>query len=229
MKGFYTKQEAASILGVSVRQINNYFNEDKLTRVYQGKRAWVPKKEVEEMYARATRGPRIKSQDVFDLQDRVEKLEREVGVLKLGLGFGSKRNKKSTTDLVILRQRALDDLSKKKWGVRRISEVADLLMTMQEEEISDLLENSGATAWVPLCDLSHRMLLFLEGSPEYPDKGLDVLHTRLMRARDRFYGLIYASTQSSTGLAANKARKAYDALQVSINTIEDHVLKYLTC
>ncbi len=228
MKGFYTKQEAASILGVSVRQINNYFNEDKLTRVYQGKRAWVPKKEVDELYARVTRGPRISKEDVFDLQDRVVKLEREVGVLKLGLGFGSKRARKSSTDLMVLRQRAMDDLSKKSWNIKRMSEVADLLMTLQDEEIAELLQSYGSGAWVPLCDLSHRMLLCIEGHKEYPGKGLDVLHTRMMRARDRFFGLIYASTRSNTAIPPDKARRAYEALQVSMNTIEDHIIKYLT-
>ena len=227
MEGFYTKQEAAQVLGVSIRQINNYFTEDKLTRIYHGKRAWVPKEDVEALYTKVTRGPRISPRLVHELSERVVQLEGDVSTLKLGLGFGKSRDPRTPTDLLLLRQRFVDALAKPTWSTKGVSAIADELMSIQEEELRLLLQECGSTAWVPLSDLSRRMLIHIEGLPDYPLRGLDILATRLVRSRDRFLGLLYASTKTRTSIPQHEAKRAFEVLEVPPNTIEQHIVAYL--
>lgn len=227
MKGFYTKEEAAQILGVSVRQISNYFTQGKLSKVYQGRRAWIPQEDVKRLYDKVSRSSHIRPEDVHELQDRVERLEQQLETVKKGLGFGSKRPARTTTDLLTLRQRTIDALSKKTWAKRQMYDLADELMTVQAEEIADLTQAAGITAWVPFCDLAQRMLVYVERHDDYPARGLDVLETRLIRARDRFYGLVYASTKTQTELPPNVAERTYQAIQVPTNSIEKHIVEYL--
>jgi len=227
MEGFYTKTEAAHVLGVSPRQINNYFNGGKLTRVFHAGRAWIPKIQVEELYARATRGPILSQKVVDDLLDRVEKLETEVGVLKLGLGFGAKRPLRNETDLLLLRQQMVDSLTKVAWSRRHMSKVADELKTIREEEVATLIASAGFAAWAPLVDLSKRMLDYAEGHEDYPDRGLDVVAKRLRDSRDRFYGLVYASSKVSGLVPSAHAEKALEAMVVPVNSIERHIAEYI--
>lgn len=227
MKGFYTKEEAAHVLGVSVRQVNNYFTEGKLTRVYQGRRAWIPRNQVEALYTRVKRGPILSQEAVDDLADRVEKLETEVDVLKLGLGFGAKKPVRNDTELLLLRQQMIDGMTKTAWSRRHMSQIADELKTIREEEIADLIKAAGPSAWVPMVDLSKRMLDYAEGHEAYPDKGLDVVAKRLRDARDRFYGLVYASTKVEGLVPSQQAEKAFEAMVVPVNSIERHIAAYM--
>lgn len=227
MQGFYTKEEAAHILGVSVRQINNYFSASKLSKVYQGKRAWIPQADVQALYDRASRGSHIKPEDIHDLQDRMERAELQIETLKMGLGFGSKRPSRSEVDMLTLRQRTLDALGKPTWRRRQMSDLSDELMTVQPEEVTTLIKSVGSMAWVPFCELAHRMLSYVEQHPEYPANGLDILQTKLIRARDRFYGLIYASSKTQMVLPPNVAERTYQAIQVPTNSIEVHIVEYL--
>jgi hypothetical protein len=228
MEGFYTKQEAARLLGISVRQINNYFTERKLSRVIRGNKAWIPKAEVRHLYDRAKKGPLLQQEDLLDLMDRVDDLVQQVETLKLGLGYGSKRPLRGEDELLLLRQRVLDSMTKQVWDRKWMSEIADQLMGMQAEEISILAESCGPSAWIPLCDLSYRMLSYIETHPEYPGRGLDVLETRLIRARDRFFGLVHSTTKVDMGMSQRQAERVYESLQVPPNGIEMHVVEYLS-
>jgi len=226
MKGFFTKEEAANVLGVSVRQINNYFTEGKLSRVYHSRRAWIPQAQVDALLARAKRGPLLSQETVEDLADRVERLEKHVEVLKLGLGHGSKRPLRNETELLLVRQTMLHHLAKKEWNPRQMSKVADELKTIREEEVGMLLQKIGPGAWVPLVDISKRMLDYVEGHPDYPDRGFDVLAKRLRDARDRFYGLMYASSKTDGLVPSAQAEKALEMMVVPVNSIERHIASY---
>ena len=228
MEGYYSKQEAAELLGISVRQINNYFTEGKLSRLPRGRKVWIPKAEVQYLYDRAKRGPLLQQEDLLDLQDRVEDLTRQVETLKLGLGYGSKKPLRSEDELLLLRQRVFDSMSKSAWARKWMAEVADQLMAIQPEEVSMLAEACGPSAWIPFVDLSHKMLRYIEAHPEYPGHGLDVLETRLIRARDRFFGLVHATTKVDLGVDQRQAERVYQSLQVPPNGIEMHIARYLT-
>ena len=227
-EGFYTKKEAARLLGVSTRQINNYFNEGKLTRVIRGRKAWIPREEVQRLYDADRYAPMLGQEDLLKTMQRVEELERQVETLKLGLGYGSKKPLRQRDQLLVIRQRLVDALSKEVWSKKMMSSVADLLMTLQTAEIVELAEDMGPTAWLPLTDLSNRMLQYIEDHEDYPGGGLDVLETRLIRARDRFYGMVYSTTKLDMGTDKTEAMKVYKTLQMPPNAIEMHIVGYLT-
>jgi hypothetical protein len=227
MEGFYTKQEAAHILGVSPRQINNYFNERRLSRVVAGRRVWIPREDVDALYSHSKRQAAIRPDDFEALKKRVEDVESQLDVLKLGLGFGSKRPARKDTELLLMRQRFVDALAKTAWSRKQMSGVADELATVQDVEIAALANCCGVASWVPLTDLSQRMLLHINQHPDYPGCGLDVLETRLIRARDRFFGVLYASTKSRTALSPVLADRIYDSTEVPPNAIERHIAQYL--
>ena len=227
MEEFYTKAEAAQLLGVSVRQINNYFSAKKLTRVLRGSRAWIPKREVDELYTNIKRGPVIDQVAVDSLTTRVDKMEKEIRVLKLGLGHETRKPIRKEPELLLLRQQMLDSLAKPQWSVRQMMAVSKDLTTLRHEEVELLLRTCGPAAWVPLCDLGRRMLQYVEMKPEFPGEGLDVLSTKLSTSLNRFYGLVYASTKVDGLVNGAHAAPALVLLEVQPNTIERHICGYM--
>lgn len=225
MEGYYTKNEAANALGVSVRQVNNYLSEKHLRVVYQGKRAWIPKEDVQKLYARATWGMPAGPGDFEELQGRIAVLEKDLEVLKLGLGFGPGSKIREAPELLLLRNKFIDLLTQDNWTNRQISSVADDLISVHEQELLTLYNRVGPIAWIPLDDLASRMVTYLEAHPEYPTKGLEVLRSRLIRARDRFLGLVYVASK----IPARRSEAAATLLGVlqTAGPVDDAVLGYI--
>ena len=128
MDGFYTKEEASTILGVSLRQINYYMSRGTLRRLLQGNKAWIPREDVQTLYDNLQKGLPPGQEEVKGLFQRVDDLEKEVQVLKLGLGFGSKVKERGETELLLLRQSILDMLAKDQWTIKQMSDYADELI-----------------------------------------------------------------------------------------------------
>jgi len=228
MQGFYSKVEASNILGVSTRQVNVYLQKGKLRKVYHGKRVWIPHEDVHALYDDTKKGMVPRREELSAVEKRVEHLESTIEVLKLGMGFGAKRDPRTGPELLLIRQGFLDSLSKAGWKVREISEIADLLMSLREEEILLLISTKGISAWSPLLDLSNRMISFVESSESFPAQGLGTLHSRLIRAKDRFLGLVYTSSKTNTRLPKNQAAKLYKKLEETPGIITDYVTQYIS-
>lgn len=226
MDGFYTKKEAASVLGVSTRQVNNYMTEGHLARVYSGKRAWIPKADVQKLYDRISHGKSAGPEDTADMKERLTKLEHEVEVLKLGLGFGAPRKVRTEVDLLLLRQKFIDLLARKEWSKKQISGIADDLISIQESELLIVLDRHGVSGWLPLHQICDKMLVYLENHPEFPGNGFNILQTRLLRAREKFLGLVFVTSKVPS---KNMARATY--LHSSLTApgeIDRRVLDYIS-
>jgi len=195
MEGFYTREQAASVLGVSSRQVSNYMKDGHIGIIYSGRRAWLPKEDVQRLYDRARHGLAPGSGDLEEIKATVAKLVHEVEVLKLGLGFGAKSRLRSEPELLLLRQKFMDLLGETSWSRKQMSGIADDLISLQETEIINLVERNGATAWLPLQELVNNMLGYVESDPEFPAAGLDILQSRLQRAKERFISLIYVTAK----------------------------------
>lgn len=195
MEGYYTKKQAANVLGVTVRQISNYMSEKHLRVVYQGKKAWIPKDDVQRLYSRVTWSKSQGDDDILDLQHRLAALTRDVEVLKLSLGFGAHTKPRDVSELLLLRQKFMDLLAEDSWTNKQLSSIADDLISVHEEELLTLYSRVGSVAWIPLDHLSSKMITFIERHEAFPTKGLDVLRARLMKARDRFLGLVYVNSK----------------------------------
>jgi hypothetical protein len=227
MEGFYTKDEAANMLGVSVRQINNYLFEKRLGKVRKGRRVWIPIKDVQLLYEDDIRSQPPSPADLHALMDRMNALEANMDVLKMGIGFGAKIKLRSEGELLQMREGFLNDLIHKRWNRKRISEVADELQRIREEEVGLLYRAVGNAAWMPLVDLVTRMVNYVERHPDFPDRGLDVLLTRLIRSRDRFYGMVYASTKVDTGLPRAVAKRVHTSMEMPPDAVETHIMAFI--
>jgi hypothetical protein len=227
MEGFYSKRQVATILGVSIRQITTYLKEGKLRRVYSGQKVWVPHEDVHRLYEDGKQGLVPTRQELHGVEDRVARLEETIEVLKLGMGFGSARPPLGEKDLLLLRQSFIDDLSRPSWPTRRVSEIADTLASLQEEDLHALCRLKGITAWMPLFELLDRVTYFIEQKEEFPECGLGTLHSRLLKAKDRLLGLIYVSSKIDTKLPQNTATDLRKQLRVVPGEIDTFIGSYI--
>jgi excisionase family DNA binding protein len=227
MQGFYSKQEAAAVLSVTARQITNYIQDGKLRKAYHGRRVWIPHEDVHAMYENSRRSLVPQREELAAVEKRLKRLEETIEVLKLGMGFGAKRPPLSKSDLLLLRDEVLRDLSSPGWLIGRISEIADIFMSLREEDLQTLCALKGSTAWTPLFDLSNRMVNFLEAHESYPECGTGTLRERLLKSRDRLLGLIQASTKIDTALPRLNARELQKQVDIVPNQIDTFVARYI--
>lgn len=227
MEGFYSKGEAARILGVSVRQIQLYCQAGKLTRINEGKKAFIPISDVDRLYN--TRGTKatVKRSDVEVLEERLKKVEATVNVLKLGLGFGAERPPRTEAELLVFRQNTLTLLGRASWPIRDMSEFADEMVTLHEGDAQLLYQMKGARALVPFFDLLRRMIRYTEAHPSYPENGLDTLHARMVRARDRTLGLLHVASIAKTDLAQEDAEKLLDFVDLKPGQVDRYLARYI--
>jgi hypothetical protein len=227
MEGFYTKKEAARILGVTVRQITNYLVEGKVRKIMHRGKVYIPQEDVEVLYDSEKRSI-IPTRDEFrDLVNRIEAIEQSMEIVKLGMGFGAKRPPMTDAELLLLHQRSIDLLSRPAWQTPTISELADLVMGLCEEDIKKLCLHKGTKAWSPLLETVDRMIVFIEEKPDFPEKGLGALHDRLVRAKNRFLGMIYVSSKVKRDLPSADAAALRRRLDVQPGALDAFILKYI--
>jgi len=227
MEGFYDKNGAASVLGVTPRQVTNYLSEGLLRRVPHAGKVWIPKADVHNLYDSKTKGVAPSRVEFRRLEQMVAKLQSEVEVIKLGLGVGAPARNRDEAELLTLRALYLDYLAKPGWATRRIAEVADEMLSLTEEEITTLCDAVGPTAWAPLFDLVKRMVTWVEHQDAFPEHGLDTLHQRLIRARDRMLGMLHASTVVATEVPATLATSLHAQLELTPTEIDRFVARYV--
>lgn len=194
MEGYYTKQEAARILSVTNVSIENYVREGKFTgAISQGHRTYILKDQVDSMLDRLSwQASERGGFDNAKLYADLKVLQHDVEVLKLGLGFGALSKTRDYVELGILRQRSLDLMALNVWTPRQMIGIADDLVSIQESELIMLYAKRGPAAWLPMHKIACRMLLYIEQHKDYPSKSLELLRTRLIKAKERFLALVYA-------------------------------------
>lgn len=227
MEGFYTKKQAALILGVTVRQITNYLVDGKVRKILHRGKVYIPQEDVEALYDSEKRSV-VPTRDEFrDVVSRVEAIEHSLEIIKLGMGFGAKRPPMTDAELLILHQQSIDHLARFSWPTRTISEMADLVMGLCEEDIKKLCLHKGTKAWSALIETVGRMIVFIEEKPDFPEKGLGALHDRLIRAKNRFLGMIYVSSKVKTNLPSADAAALRRRLDVQPGALDLFILKYI--
>ena len=227
MEGFYDKNQAANLLGISTRQVTNYLKEGRLRKVYSGRKVWIPREDIHSLYENIKKGLSPSREELTELSHRVQRIEETLEVLKLGLGFGSKRQPRTETELLVLRQEFLDEMSNPGWSIRRMSEIADVTASLNEEDLLLLCRLKGEMAWSPLFELVGRMIPYVETHESYPERGLGTLHSRLVRAKDRLLGLISAATKVTTALPKKEALLLRSQLDITPGHIDVFIAKYI--
>lgn len=227
MEGFYTKKDAASILGVTVRQITNYLKDEKVRKLHYKGKIYIPCEDVEALFDDGKSS--IPTREEFrGILNRISTLEQTLEIIKLGMGFGTRRRPLTEAELLLLFQRSLDLLAKPAWPTRTISEIADTLMSMSEDDARNLCMLKGVKSWAPMMNLSERMIVFIEEKEDFPEKGLGALHDRLVRAKNRFLGLVYVSSKVDTKLPRAEAKQMRRRLEIKPTAMDAYVVQYLT-
>jgi len=228
MEGFYTKKDAATILGVTVRQITNYLKTEKVRKIYHQGKVYIPQEDVEALFDENTKSDIPRRDEFREVLNRVSVLEQTLEIIKLGMGFGTKRGPMTEAELLLLFQRSMDLLSKHAWPTRTVSEIADTLMSVSEEDTRNLCMLKGVKAWAPMMELSNRMIVYVEEQEDFPEKGLGALHDRLVRAKNRFLGLVYVSSKVGTQLPRIEAKEMRKRLEIKPSALDVYVIQYLT-
>jgi hypothetical protein len=215
------------MLGVSIRQVENYISSGCLPSLRHARKTWIPREDLENFLQ--DKGPRRWgwSAESKRIWKHIQNLENSVETMKLGLGFGSVRPPRTFTELLVLHQQVLQDLLASDWPAHRMAQFADDLATLREEEVHLLCQSKGMNAVVPFFELCRKMILKIERSQDYPGRGLETLHARLMRAKGQVHGLLYAATRLRTPLPAGEARRVLKQVEDRPSLVDEFVASYI--
>ena len=133
----------------------------------------------------------------------------------------------SEAELLVARQTTLTLRGRASWSIREMSEFTDEMATLHEVDAQLLYQLKGQRALVPFFDLLRRMLRHVEAHPSYPENGLDTLHARMVRARDRTLGLLHVSSVAKTDLAQDDAEKLLDFVDLKPGQVDRYVARYI--
>tara|TARA_Y100000310_G_scaffold214046_1_gene215021 strand:+ start:1591 stop:2283 length:693 start_codon:yes stop_codon:yes gene_type:complete len=228
MKGFYSKAEAARILGVSTRQVDNYIKARKLRRIKEAGKVWIPKQDVDLLYKNKslTRVPTL--QEISALELRMEKTEKQIKILQRGLGFGAGGAARGEAELRLLYQQVMDDLGEPGWQITRIMEFTEELSSFREEELESMLRLRGIHAMLPFFDLARRMISYVESHDQYPSVGTKAVRDRLIHARRVVLALVEITMKIETGPFTESAKELYRHLGEKPDFVSDHVGRYIS-
>ena len=227
MEGFYTKDQAARILGVSTRQVDNYIRAGKLERVKEDRRAWIPKAQVDRLYQNKSLRNVPTLEEVSTLQRQVGQLQKQVKILQRGLGFGGGSPPRNDLELRLLYQRAIDGLAEEGWPITRVMEFTEELNSIREEDMEGLLRLRGPGALRPFFDLARRMVIYVETHDQYPSAGMQAVRDRLMRARRILLALVEVTLRIEAPVITDAVRELYRDLTARPDFIADHVGRYI--
>ena len=227
MEGFYTKDQAANILGVSTRQVDNYLRTKQLRKVKEHGRAWIPKTDVDAFYKGRELGKVPTMQEIVSLQQRMERAERQLKILQRGLGFGRHAEPRSDIELRLIYQATMDDLGEESWPIRRIMEFTEELSSIREEDMEGLLRLRGPAALTPFFDLARRMVVYLESHDQYANAGMQGVRDRLIQSRRVLLALVEINMQIETPLISDATRELYKTLSEQADLISNHIGAYI--
>jgi hypothetical protein len=227
MEGFYTKDQAARILGVSTRQVDNYLKDSKLRRVLEERRAWIPKEDVDKLY----RDKKLKlvptMEEITTLQQQMAQLQRQVKILQRGLGFGGSGEPRSDIEIRLLYQSVMDDLGAEGWPIRRVMEFTEELSSVREEDMAGLLRLRGPHALLPFFDLARRMVIYVESHDQYTSAGMQAVRDRLIQARRILLALLEINMKIETPLLSDAVRELYRTLSEQSDPVSNHIGAYI--
>lgn len=220
MKDYYSVAQAASVLGVSRRQVFNYLQSGELSRILQGNKGWIPKNEVDGLYHSVRGRPVARQEDIDALTDRVKQLERSVKVLSMALGDEGRKPRRTEEQLDLIKQEAQQLLTMRAWETADILKLARTTLGLKHEEVELLLRVKGRTAWLSLIDCLRRMSTYCERHPNYPEAGMGLAFKRAQSALEH---LLEAQRDASNTLGMPAVYES----PIPLQTLEDSIILYI--
>jgi excisionase family DNA binding protein len=227
MEEFYTKEEVARILDVSVKTVQRRIKSGKLRSVLRDSKTLIPRRDVDAVVSGLNKKLPPSRLEFERLERDFYSLRITVAAMQQTLGMAAPARRRSVGELQMMRQQCLDLLARLEWDKKLMLVVANELHRVREDEISSLYKEYKDQSLMPLVELARRMVARLEVEPEYPGDGLGVIHAKLTAGLNRLYVKVYAATKVTTGLGAVAARKIKVSLDVRPGDTDAYLIKYL--
>ena len=212
MEGFFSKDQAARALGISIRHLDNYLREGKLPKTKINRRVWIPKaavqKCIEEHHLSSIQGLR----DIVSMQRRMDKLEHQIKILQRGLNFGASSAPMDKVQARMFHQESIDLLAEPGWPLSTIMNFSEKVARIREEALNTLLEIFGRSAIIPSVDLCRRMTDYVESHDLFPDAGTEGVRDRIVHSRRMLLGLMNVSLRIGEPRFSRAANDLYKAL-----------------
>ena len=226
MDGYYTRKEAATILGVSTGTISEYVKKGLLKNIGSTKSILLPCEDIHYFYENNQHLSSVSRGDVITMEKKLQSLRAEVEILKLVMGIGSPRPERTDTQLLTLFTDNMKMLSINSWSTAEIYNTADLMIGIKDTEISRLLHLKGTRAWDALFDLADRMIEFIENNCDIPREAARMMCSRIEAGKNRMYGLLFVSIQTSLGLERDWAKKIL-MKRGKKGTVDEFIISYI--
>ena len=226
MEGYYTRKEAANILGVSARAVSKYIKDGLLRNVGTPKNILVPCDCIHHFYENNQHLSVVSRMDFLTMEKKLSALKAEMEVLKMVMGIGSHKPARTDAQLLSLFSDIMRLLSSQSWSSTEIFTIADLMISIKDTEVARLLHLKGTRAWNGMFDLAGRMCDFLDDNPDIPREASTMMQSRIDAGKNRLYGLLFVSTQSSVGLDKIWTQRLL-ARRGKSGTIDEFVISYL--
>jgi excisionase family DNA binding protein len=229
MEEFYTREEAAHILGVSTRQVDYYIRDRRLVRIREGKRSLIPRDSVDNFYlSKVIEGGPPSRDELMSLRKRVESLEKRMEVMQKGLGFGASSPKKTETELKILFGLVMADLGRPGWPLPRVMEFSEELHSLREEDLEVLMNQRGPEALLPFMDLAQRMIAYVETHDRYPEPALQAIRDRVIQGRKVLLTLLQVTLSIDRSPYSKTARILYTRLGTEPDFFSQQIGRYIS-
>lgn len=189
MADYYTREEAARVLRVSVKRIDELRAASKLRSVRgAGGRLLIFREDVVRMYdVQAAAYPGLDRHEA--LEARVEMLEDALGVMKSLLLSKHVRPSLPAPVVLLQREAAIQTLAKETWTISEVTDLALWCRRLTDDEAEALFATYEERALLPFVEALQAMLAYVRSSltselgsldalQEHVTAALDVLRTR---------------------------------------------------
>jgi len=187
-----TIEDSARHLGVSTRTIRSYIAQHLLsTRQGEGsRRKWLDPAEVEELrkdqieHCAATPGAR--KRETLELRATVRRLRAEMDLVLRILDVHEAPLRLDAAGAHTIYESAQAGLRKTNWALDELTQWAEVLLRINEEDLHVISAEAGERPWSVLLRLCVDLIVYVHGCPDYKTSlDLQVMHRRLTEARRR--------------------------------------------
>jgi DNA-binding transcriptional MerR regulator len=188
-----TVEAAARHLGVTQRSVRKYIAQGLLstTTATGSRRKWLAPLEVEELRKDRIQGsartPAARSHELLELRSAVRRLRSEMEVVLRVLDMHEEPLRLSADTARAIYGAAVADLSKTGWTHAELAQWADLLIQINEEDLSVVSSAvSEPRPWSIFLRLCVALIVYVYEHPSYKtDLDLQMMHRRLTEGRRR--------------------------------------------
>ena len=207
LQGFYTRAEAATVLGVSHTTISQYVKDGKVRSTTIGRTTLIPQEDIIHFYSYKDKPPTVMRHEFEELKKMFEGQQTELNVLKVALGIRHRRAEWTDTRIRFFYSKVITDIGMASWETTRIYEYADELLSMSNKELARLLVLMSSDAWKVIYDLASRMMVYIKNLPAFPSSGLETLLFRIEGGRDKLCGHIHIALNKEHAIKYQAAHK----------------------